>query len=200
MARKYRVPLIANALTLECIAGAGCVPSRVLDVGEEMSVGDFRVRPFPISHDAARPVGYFICSTDAAVCSATDTGILTPEIRAEAGHADLLILESNHDLEMLRTGPYPWYLKRRIEGDKGHLSNDAAAGFVVDLAERGRPVSVWLAHLSRTNNTPCVALAATQYLLWKCLGVAMNVQVAQRDVPSLWWKQGPRQFKLSLAF
>ena len=197
-AARYKVPLIANAPTLERVNGAEYVPSSVLDVGEEMTLGDLRVRSFPISHDAVRPVGYTIMSTKSSVCSTTDTGILTPEIIAEASQADLLILESNHDAEMLRTGPYPGYLKRRVAGDQGHLSNDTAAGLLLDLAESGHPASVWLAHLSKTNNSPAVALTTAQYLLWSCLGTTMDIGVALRDAPSLEWRERERPVQLSL--
>lgn len=198
VAMRYNVPLIANAPTLERVDGAEYAPSRVLDVGEEMSLGDLRVRSFPISHDAVRPVGYTVMSVTSSVCSVTDTGILTPEIRAESTQANLLILESNHDAEMLRTGPYPWHLKRRVAGDRGHLSNDTAAGLLLDLAESGKPISVWLAHLSKTNNSPAVALSTAQYLLWSCLGTTMDIHVALRDVPSLEWQEQERPVQFSL--
>lgn len=199
MARRFGVPLVATAPTLACINDADCVPTRVIDASDEISVGDLNVRSFPISHDAACPVGYSIMSNSATVCSATDTGILTSEIRNEAMHADLLILESNHDVEMLRTGPYPYYLKRRILGDRGHISNDTASGFLIDLAESSRQVSIWLAHLSRTNNTPKMALVTAQYMLWTCLGIKMDIAVAQRDTPSLWWHKDTYQLKFMMS-
>lgn len=198
MANRYRVPLVSNASTLAVISGAEHVPHKVLELGEEMALGDLLIRPFAVSHDAVQPVGYSISSTDATVCSATDTGLLTPEIREEVMRANLLILESNHDVEMLNTGPYPWYLKRRISGDRGHLSNDAAAGLIIDIAESERDVSIWLAHLSHTNNSPAIALATVQYLLWTCLDTTMDIQVARRDEPSLNWYQDDRTFKASM--
>lgn len=198
MARRYQVPIIANAPTLQAIDESESVPTHVLDAGGETAIGDLLVRSFPISHDAACPVGYTIEAPGAAVCSATDTGILTPEIRDEAVNADLLILESNHDAEMLVKGPYPWYLKRRIAGECGHLSNDTAAGLIVDLAEMGKSMCVWLAHLSKTNNSPWIALSTAQYLLWTCSGAPLDIQVALRDRPSAEWKQEDRPIQLSL--
>jgi phosphoribosyl 1,2-cyclic phosphodiesterase len=187
-ARRHDISIIANARTLERIEDARNVPHMVLDVDEEMSIGDLLVRPFPISHDAACPVGYSVHAKEATVTYATDTGVLTPRIRDEAMLSDLLIVESNHDIDMLRTGPYPRHLKRRIEGEKGHISNDVAAGLILDLADREKPTSVWLAHLSQTNNSPAIALSTAQYLLWTCFGTTIDLQVASRDVPSLWWK------------
>lgn len=197
-ARRYNVPLVANARTLDAIAGAGGVPTRIMDVGEEIAFGSFAARSFGISHDAACPVGYTISGNGATVTSATDTGVLSAHIRAEAACADLLILESNHDEEMLLHGPYPWYLKRRITSERGHLSNDAAAGLIIDLAESGRCLTVWLAHLSQVNNTPAIALATAQHLLWTCSGAPMDISVAQRDVPSLYWQQTTNRYQLSL--
>ncbi|MHB9036877.1 MAG: MBL fold metallo-hydrolase [Armatimonadota bacterium] len=198
MARRYGVPIVANALTLARINGASGAPHKVLDVGEELALGGLLVRPFRVSHDAACPVGYSIHSNSATIVSATDTGVLTPEIRTEAQLADLLILESNHDEEMLLKGPYPWFLKRRIASECGHISNDTASGLLIDLADSGRPISVWLAHLSKTNNSPTMALTTAQYALWSCLGTMMDIGVALRDTPSLWWRQTDRPFQLSL--
>lgn len=197
-ANKYRVPLVANARTLDAVQGAGSVPTRVMDAGEELIFGDLSVRSFAISHDAACPVGYTVHGNGATVTSATDTGVLSPEIRAEAACADLLIIESNHDEEMLVRGPYPSYLKRRIASERGHLSNDTAAGLIIDLAEAGKCVSVWLAHLSQVNNTPAIALATVQHMLWTHSGAPMDIAVAQRDQPSLHWVQTRNRYQLSL--
>ncbi|MCE5323214.1 MBL fold metallo-hydrolase [bacterium] len=189
MARRFGIPIVANSLTLDRIPGAVSVPHKTIDPCEEMALGGLLIRPFRISHDAACPVGYCVHSSTATAVIATDTGMLTPEIREEAFRADLLILESNHDEEMLLKGPYPWYLKRRIASEHGHISNDAASSLLIDLAEAERPVSVWLAHLSKTNNSPAIALTTAEYALWRCLGVSMDIKVALRDVPSLWWRE-----------
>lgn len=198
MAKRYNVPLYSTASTLAHIDGAEDVYTKTIDAGVETAVGDLKVRPFSISHDAVCPVGYTIISSAATVCSVTDTGVITDEIREHAMNADLLILESNHDIEMLRTGPYPYYLKKRILGEKGHISNDTASSLLIDLAETGKDVSIWLAHLSQTNNTPKTALVTAQYLLWTCLGVRMDISVAKRDVPSLWWQRNSHQLKFMM--
>lgn len=198
MALRYNVPLIANASTLSSIADAEHVPHQVLDVGKEIELGTMAVRSFPVSHDAIYPVGYTISYPGVNVCYATDTGIITPHLQAEAADAGLLILESNHDIEMLRSGSYPWHLKKRILGDTGHLSNDTAAELLVELADAGRLNSVWLAHLSKTNNSPKIALATVHKLLAESLNTGVNVEIAKRDVPSLVWRQGTKPFQLSL--
>jgi len=198
MPRRFRVPLVSNSGTLASIPGASLTLVREVEVGEEMGIQAFGVRSFPVSHDAACPVGYTITCGGATVCSATDTGTLTPEMRAEAATADLVILESNHDLEMLVKGPYPWPLKRRIMGEWGHLSNDAAAGLLTELADLGRPRTVWLAHLSKTNNSPGIALAAARKALSSRGTAPIALGVALRDVPSVSWRQGATVFQLGL--
>lgn len=198
MSRRFAVPLVANARTLEAIEGAASAPCRVLDVGAETNIGGFSIRSFPISHDAAHPCGYAVEGSGVRICNVTDTGVLTPQIREEAAAADLLILESNHDVTMLQRGPYPQYLKRRILGERGHLSNDTAAGLLQEFAASGSTKTVWLAHLSDTNNTPSTALSCTKTRLLEHSGHNLTVEVARRDVPSLTWQQGRGVFQLSL--
>ncbi|MGI6295400.1 MAG: MBL fold metallo-hydrolase [Armatimonadota bacterium] len=197
-AKRFDVPLMANALTLQAIIGAEHVPTRVIGGDEHVCFGDMEVRSFRISHDAVCPVGYTISTSNGTITNVTDTGVLLPQISAEAANADLVILESNYDDEMLLDGPYPYFLKRRIKSEIGHLSNEAAAGFIIDLAESGKTPSVWLAHLSQVNNSPAIALAAAQHLLWTCSGVPMDISVALRDIPSLHWvcSNTRRQFSI----
>ena len=116
------------------------------------SVGDCRVTVFRTSHDAAQSVDYRVDGS-ASVGFLTDTGYVTPEAETALAGVDTLVLESNHDVEWLRSGPYPYSLKARILGDEGHLSNDAAAEFAARMARCGTRCIV-LAHLSRENNTP----------------------------------------------
>ncbi|MBI2843539.1 MAG: MBL fold metallo-hydrolase [Armatimonadetes bacterium] len=187
MARRYGVPLISNAPTLAGVTGSQGVPHEVLDIGSEMAIGDLSVRSFPVSHDAACPTGYTIECGGKTICNATDTGILTQDIRAEAVAADLLILESNHDVKMLVAGPYPWFLKRRIMGSNGHLSNESAAALLLEIAQTGRSVAVWLAHLSKMNNTPAIALETARSAL-AGTDSPIELHVAMRDFPSIVWR------------
>ncbi len=198
MAGRFGVPLLANWRTLGAIQGADKVPHRAIEPCVDTPVGTLLVRSFGVCHDAAHPSGYTVEGSGGRLCSITDTGKLTERIRQEACAADLLILESNHDLEMLQNGPYPGHLKKRILGDRGHLSNDDAASFLREIALSGKTMSVWLAHLSRTNNTPTKALACTGRALSDCNGHALLVDVARRDEPSLSWRHGRSAFQLSL--
>jgi phosphoribosyl 1,2-cyclic phosphodiesterase len=129
-----------------------------MEVGTSRVVGDITVTSFPISHDAIAPCGYLLSAGGCRVCVVTDSGEVTPVMLDMMRQADLLVLESNHDRERLLRGPYPYQLKMRILSATGHLSNDQAAEAVL---RTWRPDSVrwlWLSHLSRTNNTPTLAL------------------------------------------
>lgn len=132
---------------------------QVIPVGETFLLGGLRVTAFHTSHDTDESVGYRIEGTG-VYAHATDTGCVTEEMRASLLGADTVLLESNHDEEMLRYGPYPFYLKKRILSDRGHLSNTACAAFARELAERGTG-RIILGHLSRENNTPGKAMAET---------------------------------------
>ena len=131
---------------------------RVIPVGEDFPLGRLRVRAFHTPHDAAESVGYRVTG-DAVFAVATDMGCVTDEIRRNLLGADAVLVESNHDEEMLRCGPYPVPLKRRILSDRGHLSNADCARLSRELAENGTKTIV-LGHLSRENNTPSAALRA----------------------------------------
>jgi phosphoribosyl 1,2-cyclic phosphodiesterase len=127
-------------------------------IGSHYRVGDIQVTSFPVSHDAASPCGYLLAAGGCRVCIVTDTGEVTPTMLDMMRCADLLILESNHDLERLRRGPYPYILKQRILSPTGHLSNTQAADAVLRTWRSDSVRWLWLAHLSRTNNTPRLAL------------------------------------------
>jgi phosphoribosyl 1,2-cyclic phosphodiesterase len=132
--------------------------------GEPFEIGDIAVSPFTIPHDAADPVGFVFKTEGVRLASATDLGYISPNVRAQLQGVDLLLLESNHDLEMLRDGPYPWSVKQRVLSRVGHLSNEAAAGFLEDGYD-GQAAYVILAHLSESNNLPELAQVAAERAL-----------------------------------
>lgn len=127
--------------------------------GESFSVGDVSVRTFPTSHDSAESVGYIIEAEGKKIVIATDIGKITKEVSAAVAGADLLLLEANHDIERLWTGPYPMSTKKRILGDRGHLNNEDSAQLALTAARSGTRRIV-LIHLSEENNTPALALEA----------------------------------------
>ena len=132
--------------------------------GVPFEIGDIRVSPFTTPHDAADPVGFVFCAEGVRMGFATDLGYISPNVKAQLKDLDLLLLESNHDLEMLRDGPYPWAVKQRVLSRVGHLSNEAAAGFLEDGYD-GQAAYVILAHLSESNNLPELARVAAERAL-----------------------------------
>ncbi len=152
------------------------------EVGCELTFGDCRVRSFPTSHDVPGSVCYRVDTPDGSFGLLTDSGFITEEAEAILPGVDLLVLEANHDVETLMSGPYPYYLKDRILGSRGHLSNDTAAEFAVKAARAGTKEIV-LAHLSRENNTPAMAYNAVWQAL-SCCGCSAALSVAPRDTMS----------------
>jgi len=132
--------------------------------GQRFQIGDIAVSPFTIPHDAADPVGFVFAAEGVRLAFATDLGYIPPNVKAQLKGVDLLLLESNHDLEMLRDGPYPWSVKQRVMSRVGHLSNEAAAAFLTDGYD-GQAAYVILAHLSESNNLPDLARIAAERAL-----------------------------------
>jgi hypothetical protein len=151
--------------------------------GEMFSIGDIRISPFTIPHDAADPVGFVLCSEGVRMGFATDLGYIPPNVKQQLHDLDLLLLESNHDLEMLRDGPYPWSVKQRVLSRVGHLSNDATAEFL-SSAYDGQAAYVILAHLSENNNLPELArVAAERALLGRASLLANRLLLAEQHQP-----------------
>jgi hypothetical protein len=151
--------------------------------GQPFAIGDLDVSPFTIPHDAADPVGFVFTAEGVRMAFATDLGYVTPNVRAQLKGVDLLLLESNHDLEMLRDGPYPWSVKQRVLSRVGHLSNEAAADFLASAYD-GQAAYVILAHLSESNNLPELArVAAERALAGKASLLANRLLVAAQHEP-----------------
>ena len=132
--------------------------------GEAFEIGDISISPFTTPHDAADPVGFVFSAEGVRMGFVTDLGYISPNVKAQLKDLDLLLLESNHDLEMLRDGPYPWAVKQRVMSRVGHLSNEAAAGFLEDGYD-GQAAYVILAHLSESNNLPDLARVTAERAL-----------------------------------
>ncbi len=144
--------------------GAAQQQMHIVRVNETFAIGSLTVTPFPTSHDAWGSIDYRLDGEGGSVGILTDTGYVTDEAFETLMGVNLLVLESNYDVEWLRSGPYPYHLKERILGDRGHLSNDDAAHFAAEMARRGTKEIV-LAHLSRENNTPERARSTVQRAL-----------------------------------
>jgi phosphoribosyl 1,2-cyclic phosphodiesterase len=132
--------------------------------GTNFSIGDISISAFTIPHDAIDPVGFVFQAEGIRIAIATDLGYMPPNVSLQLRGCDVLMLESNHDLEMLRDGPYPWSVKQRVMSRVGHLSNDATAKFLESDYD-GQASYVVLAHLSESNNLPELARVAAEYAL-----------------------------------
>ncbi len=141
--------------------------------GTGFQVGDIEVRPFTIPHDAADPVGFTFRTEGVKIGYATDLGYMPVSVRDHLRGCDILVIESNHDLEKLRTGPYPWSVKQRVMSRVGHLSNDALAEFFSSDYDGGAAYVV-LAHLSEQNNHPELARVAAEQALRERQGLWQN--------------------------
>jgi len=152
LSRKYDIPVMANPPTF-AMSPIGNVRLREFMTQEEFSVGDFTIKSYPVPHNAAEPVCFTISTGRHDIGFATDLGRVTSLVRNVLSDKDLLIIEANHDEHMLRTGPYPDFLKKNIASPIGHLSNRATAS-AVSLMVTDRTQGVVLVHLSEENNTP----------------------------------------------
>ena len=179
LVRHCSAPICAPRIVarhLERTVAGAAARLRVCEPGTPETVGMLRVYCFPTSHDTDESVGWRV-EGSAVFALATDTGCVTPEIEAGLRGADAVLIEANHDPEMLRTGPYPVYLKRRILSARGHLSNDDCAALAATLARSGTRQIV-LGHLSRENNTPALAYRAVHDAL---AGTQAHLCVAPAD-------------------
>ena len=151
--------------------------------GEVFEIGDVAVSPFTIPHDAADPVGFVFRTEGVRMACATDLGYIPPNVKAQMKGIDLLLLESNHDLEMLRDGPYPWSVKQRVLSRVGHLSNEATADYLENGYD-GQAAYVILAHLSESNNLPELAkVSAERALIGRESLLANRLLLARQHEP-----------------
>jgi phosphoribosyl 1,2-cyclic phosphodiesterase len=151
--------------------------------GTQFSIGDIDITPFTIPHDAADPCGFVFESEGVRMALATDLGYMPPNVKAALRRVDVMLLESNHDLEMLRDGPYPWSVKQRVLSRVGHLSNHATAEFLQKDYDGGATWIV-LGHLSESNNAPELArLCAEQALENRPTLLGNRVVLAHQAMP-----------------
>lgn len=179
LSRRFDLPIYANAATWSAMEHKlGKVASRhqrLFESTKPFAIGSIGVTPYLLSHDAAEPVGFALETEGRKICIATDLGCIPHGFYELMQNADLVIMESNHDVDMLQVGNYPYPLKRRILSDLGHLSNETAANAIVEMVRRNVK-SVLLAHLSRENNFPALALSTVTGIL------ADNDMVPGRDL------------------
>lgn len=186
ISRRLQIPVYANSGTLQ--AGENRLGSlhacREFNTGDLFTVGSLQVRSFRISHDTADPVGYVISDGQSSLGYLTDTGKTSHLMMQRLSACDALILEFNHDLEMLKNGPYPLPLQQRVRSSRGHLCNDDAAAFLRDLCGTGLR-HVVLAHLSEKNNTPQLALKAAAAALEKNPETVISLAMQNQALPMI---------------
>ncbi len=162
--RKYQLPVYASHGTVRAIIGSNKLGRLDLslfhpvEMDQDLQLGDLTIKPFSISHDAAEPCGYRVSDGRGSVAVATDMGCYDDHIVEQLQNLDAIVLESNHDVNMLQVGPYPYPLKMRILGERGHLSNEAAGHLLIDILHDNMK-KIFLGHLSKENNYEALALA-----------------------------------------
>lgn len=191
-ARRHDVPVYATAGTLEGLGlGENGIETHVLTSGRPAQVGGFLLEPFAVPHDAREPIGLVVEEPGGQrVGLVADLGARSQLAWGRLTDLDALILESNHDLDMLRSGPYPWPLKQRVASRHGHLSNREAADGIPEL-DSSRLQWVVLYHLSRTNNLPALAMDTVGEALSR-EGSPAEICVAHQFEPTAWMEVVPR--------
>jgi phosphoribosyl 1,2-cyclic phosphodiesterase len=193
LSRKYDIPIYASTGTWGGMARliGNIKEHNIREIDKDsITIKDMDVVSYRIPHDAKDPMGYALYSGGKKVCIATDLGNFTDEVKSNIIDADLVLLESNHDVEMLKFGPYPYVLKRRILSDVGHLSNDACGKAIVDVINH-KPKRVVLGHLSNTNNYPELAYQTVVNILNENkvnIGKDIILTMADRGNPSSYIK------------
>lgn len=181
LARRFHLPVYATEGTWKelkkLMDGVPEEDRHVIKAGEKLEFGDLTVEPFAISHDSAEPVGFNVYDGETKLTQVTDLGYVSGKVKEAVAGADAYIFEANHDIEMLRVGPHPWNVKRRILSDKGHLSNEAAGEALSEVIS-GDTQAIYLAHLSPDNNVPELAELTVQTILQEAgIEVGKDVQL-----------------------
>ena len=187
--RRHSIPLYANSGTVEALSRdpkMGELKWTVFTTGSPFDVDEFTIEPFSVPHDAYDPVGFIIRSGDQRIGIVTDMGVATTLVRERLKRCQVVIVEANHDEKMLQDAKRPWYLKQRILGRQGHLSNEAAAAMVAEIV--GPELEqVYLAHISEDCNRQDLALATARRVLQKAGHQHIKVCVTYPDRISDVW-------------
>jgi phosphoribosyl 1,2-cyclic phosphodiesterase len=160
-----------------------CDRLEFVTAGQPFFLGDLKISPFSIPHDAVDPLGFTLEAEGVKIGHVTDLGYMTELVTQRLRGCDVIVLESNHDLEMLKVGPYPWPLKQRIMGREGHLSNEVAGRFFSEGFD-GQARYIVLAHLSESNNHPDIARMVAVESLEPRGFVLEHLFVASKNTPS----------------
>lgn len=187
--RTYNIPIYATAGTLRAASlDDGGVPSTyAVEAGTPFALGGLTLTPFAVPHDAVETVGFSLEAGETRVGYATDLGHGVDTVRRGLAQCDMLVLEANHDAGMLKSGPYPEVVKQRVLGRHGHLDNESAADLLGEITS-DRTRRVILAHLSRTNNRPELAIGAARRRFEEAGRKAPALHPADQAAPSPWFE------------
>ncbi len=178
LSRKFKIPIYISPRALGH-ASSALQHLTHFPIGADLplQVGSITVTPFATPHDSVDPLAFALRGGSSRICVVSDIGFIPESMRPRLRNSDLLVIESNHDLEMLRTGPYPWSLKQRVMSNFGHLSNEALAYFFGEHMD-GTQRRIMLIHLSRQNNHPQIAyVSANRALEKKCKNVELHISL-----------------------
>ena len=190
LSRKYNIPIYANELTWKAMPSSiGNIKEHNIKVMSEahINIKNLDIVSFEIPHDSALAQGYAVYHGNKKVAVATDLGHYSETVKKNIEDADVVLIESNHDVEMLKFGPYPYPLKRRVLSDFGHLSNDDCGKAIAEMIDGTKRKRVILGHLSETNNYPELAYQTVVSILREKdieLNKDIGLTVARRDMPS----------------
>ncbi len=183
-AKRLKIPIYLTAMTDDVLDWHKAEPRReIFQAGQRLAVGDVEIDTFTIPHDAVDPLAFCFRSQGVTLGLVTDLGYMPDSVRLQIEGCDLLVLESNHDLEMLKVGPYPWFVKQRVMSRMGHLSNQAVSDFLTGPFDRAAKTVV-LAHLSDNNNHPEIARLFATSALDEVGAGDTEVVVAPQDHPT----------------
>jgi phosphoribosyl 1,2-cyclic phosphodiesterase len=185
LALDLKVPIWISGGTRDAIHWDRKITSfQMFSPGQKFVVGDIEVTPFSIPHDAMEPVAFTLAAQGVKIGVVTDLGYIPELVKQHTRGCHCLVWESNHDLDMLKVGPYPWFVKQRVMSRHGHLSNDATARFLTEEFDGTAQVLV-LAHLSETNNHPEIArMTALEALSQRGNGGPRELHLASQDSPT----------------
>ncbi len=186
LAADWKCPVYLTAATHAALPPGTNLPAcETFTAGERLTIRDITISPFAVPHDAADPVAFTFEAEGVKIAVVTDLGYVPELVKQRVRGCHCLIFESNHDLEMLKLGPYPWPVKQRVMSRQGHLSNLATADFLSGDEFDGQARILVLAHLSETNNHPEIArLSAVQALSCRATGEQPEVHLAMQSAPT----------------
>ncbi|MGL5616307.1 MAG: MBL fold metallo-hydrolase [Sarcina sp.] len=191
ISRKFDIPIYANELTWEAMEkNLGKINPKNIKIMEKRSlvnIDDLEIQAFNTPHDSISSMGYTVKADGKSASIVTDIGTFTEEIRQNIVDSEIILIEANHDVEMLKFGPYPYDLKRRVLSERGHLCNEDCGNAIVQIMEDNKFKNIILGHLSNTNNVPELAHKAVSNILEEeglVLDKDLKLIVAQRNNPS----------------